>query len=62
MASTSEPIEHVVQGLFVEDDRADVGRVVLETEQAGDEGGVLVDEAAVGLRRQGADGLEVADR
>ena len=56
------PREHVVQGVLVEDDRADVGGVVLELEQRRDEGGVLVVDAAAAARGQRADGLEVADR
>ena len=52
--------EDVVQRVLVEDDGADVGEVVLELEQLGDELGVLVEQHLAGVRRQRADGLEVA--
>ena len=52
--------EDVVQRVFVEDDRADVGGSVVELEQLGDEGGVLVEKHAARLRGERADGLEVA--
>ena len=52
--------QDVVQGVLVEHDGADVGEVVLELQQLGDELGVLIEQHAAGVSRQRADGLEVA--
>jgi hypothetical protein len=50
----------VVEGVLVEDDRADVGGGIVELEQLGHEGGVLVEKNAAGLCGQRADRFEVA--
>ena len=49
-----------MQRALVEDDGADVLGRVVETEEPGHEGRVLIDEAGIGALGQETDGLEVA--